>query len=68
MTTHIEVLAAVSRIVEQFDTAAIYITHDIAVVAQMAARLKVLLRGGAVEEAETRAMLSAPRENYTKSL
>ena len=68
VTTQIEVLAAIRDIVEQFDTAAIYITHDIAVVAQMADRIKVLLRGDEVEEAETRAMLSAPREDYTKSL
>lgn len=68
VTTQIEVLAAIRDIVEQSDTAAIYITHDLAVVAQMADRIKVLLRGDEVEEAETRAMLSAPREDYTKSL
>ena len=68
VTTQIEVLAAIRDIVEQFDTAAIYITHDLAVVAQMADRIKVLLRGDEVEEAETRAMLLAPREDYTKSL
>ena len=68
VTTQIEVLAAIRDIVEQFDTAAIYITHDLAVVAQMADRIKVLLRGDEVEEAETRAMLSTPREDYTKSL
>jgi len=68
VTTQIEVLAAIRDIVEQFDTAAIYITHDLAVVAQMADRIKVLLRGDEVEEAETREMLSHPREEYTKSL
>ena len=39
VTTQIEVLAAIRNIVEQFDTAAIYITHDLAVVAQMADRI-----------------------------
>ena len=68
VTTQIEVLAAIREIVEQFQTAAIYITHDLAVVAQMADRVKVLLRGDEVEEAETRTMLEAPREDYTKSL
>ena len=68
VTTQIEVLAAIREIVEQFQTAAIYITHDLAVVAQMADRVKVLLRGDEVEEAETRTMLGAPREDYTKSL
>ncbi|MBF9060516.1 nickel ABC transporter ATP-binding protein NikE [Rhodobacterales bacterium HKCCSP123] len=68
VTTQIEVLAAIRDIVRQFDTAAIYITHDLAVVAQAADRIKVLLRGEEVEEAETRQMLDAPREAYTKSL
>ena len=68
VTTQIEVLASIRDIVEQFDTAAIYITHDLAVVAQMADRIKVLLKGDEVEEAETRTMLSQPKEEYTKSL
>ncbi|MEL6957438.1 MAG: ABC transporter ATP-binding protein [Pseudomonadota bacterium] len=68
VTTQIEVLASIREIVEEFDTAAIYITHDLAVVAQMADKIKVLLRGDEVEESDTRTMLSAPREDYTKSL
>jgi len=68
VTTQIEVLAAIRDIVQQFDTAAVYITHDLAVVAQMADRIKVLLQGDEVEEADTRTMLSAPTEEYTKSL
>ncbi|MFW2588381.1 ABC transporter ATP-binding protein [Sagittula sp. SSi028] len=68
VTTQIEVLAAIRNIVEEFDTAAIYITHDLAVVAQMADRIKVLLKGDEVEEAETREMLSHPKQDYTKSL
>ena len=68
VTTQIEVLAAIRNIVDEFDTAAIYITHDLAVVAQMADRIKVLLKGDEVEEADTRTMLSAPTQAYTKSL
>lgn len=68
VTTQVEVLAAMRRIVEEFNTAAIYITHDLAVVAQMAHRIMVLRYGNLVEEAETRAMLKAPTQDYTKSL
>jgi peptide/nickel transport system ATP-binding protein len=68
VTTQVEVLAAIRDIVEQFHTAAIYITHDLAVVAQMADRIKVLRYGKSVEEAPTREMLTNPREDYTKSL
>ena len=68
VTTQVEVLAAMRDIVEQFNTAAIYITHDLAVVAQMAHRIMVLRYGNLVEEAPTRAMLKAPTQDYTKSL
>ena len=68
VTTQVEVLAAMRSIVEQFDTAAIYITHDLAVVAQMAHRIMVLRHGNLVEEATTRAMLKQPTQDYTKSL
>lgn len=68
VTTQVEVLAAMRDIVEQFDTAAIYITHDLAVVAQMAHRIMVLRHGKEVEEAPTRDMLETPKEDYTKTL
>jgi len=68
VTTQVEVLAAIRDIVEQFDTAAIYITHDLAVVAQMADRIMVLRYGCTVEEADTRTMLKAPAEDYTQTL
>jgi peptide/nickel transport system ATP-binding protein len=68
VTTQIEVLAAIRDVVTKLNTAAIYITHDLAVVAQMADRIKVLRRGHEVEEADTKTMLSAPKEEYTKSL
>ena len=68
VTTQVEVLAAMRDIVEQFNTAAIYITHDLAVVAQMAHRIMVLRYGNLVEEAPTRVMLKQPTQDYTKSL
>ena len=68
VTTQIEVLAAIRDIVDQFNTAALYITHDLAVVAQMADTIKVLLKGNEVEEASTEEMLNNPKEDYTKSL
>jgi peptide/nickel transport system ATP-binding protein len=68
VTTQVEVLAAMRDIVEQFNTAAIYITHDLAVVAQMAHRIMVLRYGKLVEEAPTRDMLKSPVQDYTKTL
>ena len=68
VTTQVEVLVAMRSIVEKFNTAALYITHDLAVVAQMADVIKVLRYGKEVEEADTRKMLKSPKEEYTKSL
>lgn len=68
VTTQVEVLASIRNIVEEFNTAAIYVTHDLAVVAQMADRIMVLRHGLTVEEAETRQMLASPTQEYTKTL
>ncbi len=68
VTTQVEVLASMREIVDQFNTAAIYITHDLAVVAQMADRIKVLRYGETIEDADTRTMLANPQKAYTKSL
>jgi peptide/nickel transport system ATP-binding protein len=68
VTTQIEVLAAIKDLVRHLDTAAIYISHDLAVIAQMADRIMVLRHGALVEEAPTRVMLANPRAAYTKSL
>ena len=68
VTTQVNVLAAIRKVVRRFNTAAIYITHDLAVVAQMADVIKVLRFGETMEEADTRKMLSHPEHPYTKSL
>ncbi len=68
VTTQIEVLAAIRDVVEQFDTAALYITHDLAVVAQMADSIMVLRHGDMVELGETHQLLDAPKERYTQDL
>ncbi len=68
VTTQIEVLAAIKDVVEQFDASAIYISHDLALVAQMANRIMVLRDGHLIEEGGTRSLLAAPREDYTRDL
>ena len=68
VTTQIEVLAAIKDVVKEFNTAAIYITHDLAVVAQMADRIMVLRYGDLVEEGDAREMLANPKDPYTADL
>jgi len=68
VTTQIEVLAAIKKITREFNTAAIYITHDLAVVAQVADRIMVLRYGELVEENNVRELLNNPKEEYTRAL
>ena len=68
VTTQIEVLTAIRNIVQEFNTAAIYITHDLAVVAQMADRIMVLQYGHLVEEGLGRDLMANPKEEYTQKL
>ncbi len=68
VTTQVEVLSAVRELVARSGTAAIYISHDLAVVAQLAHRIMVLRHGKLVEEGATRTMLAEPQEAYTRSL
>ena len=68
VTTQIEVLAAIKEIVRDFNTAALYITHDLAVVVQLADRIMVLRYGDLVEEGPTEQILNNPKEDYTRDL
>ncbi|MDE0920055.1 MAG: ABC transporter ATP-binding protein [Arenicellales bacterium] len=68
VTTQIEVLSAIKEAVRARASAAIYITHDLAVVAQVSDRIMVLRDGDLVEEGNTRTLLADPQENYTRRL
>ncbi len=68
VTTQIEVLAAIKKITREFKTAAIYITHDLAVVAQLADRIMVLKYGDLIEENNARELMANPKEDYTRAL
>ncbi|PYE84010.1 ABC transporter ATP-binding protein [Pseudoroseicyclus aestuarii] len=68
VTTQIDVLAAIKRAIEETGTAALYITHDLAVVAQVADDIMVLRHGETVEYGPTRQIIEAPEEGYTRAL
>jgi peptide/nickel transport system ATP-binding protein len=68
VTTQVDVLAAIKRAITEEDTAALYITHDLAVVAQIADRIMVLRFGEMVELGATEQILHRPRMDYTRAL
>jgi peptide/nickel transport system ATP-binding protein len=68
VTTQVEVLASFRKLIREYGTAAIYITHDLAVVAQIAEHIMVLRHGKMVEVGTSDQILQAPRQDYTRRL
>ena len=68
VTTQIEVLKTIKEIVIDRNVAAIYVTHDLAVVAQMADHLMVLRHGNLIEVNSTGQILKSPKQEYTQNL
>ncbi len=68
VTTQIDVLAAIKRAIEETGVAAIYITHDLAVVAQISDEIMVLRHGHTVEYGPVQQVIEQPREEYTRAL
>lgn len=68
VTTQIDVLMAIKEAIRDTGVAALYITHDLAVVAQVADEIMVLRHGKTVEWGQTDQIITAPREDYTRAL
>ncbi len=68
VTTQIEVLNAFKSVIQKEGAAAIYVTHDLAVVAQVADRIVVLYNGEVKEAGATEEIINNPRHPYTKRL
>ncbi len=68
VTTQIEVLALIRKLIHEYQTAALYISHDLAVVAQVADRIMVLRGGKMVELGTTEQILQAPKTEYARAL
>ncbi|AVB12546.1 MULTISPECIES: ABC transporter ATP-binding protein [Pseudomonas syringae group] len=68
VTTQIDVLRAFKRVVRERGATAVYVSHDLAVVAQMADQIVVLNGGRIIEQSSTAALLKGPEDAYTRSL
>ena len=68
VTTQIDVLAAIKEAIRDTGVAALYITHDLAVVAQVADDILVLRHGKKVEYGPVGQIINAPQEAYTQAL
>ncbi|MFV1591323.1 ABC transporter ATP-binding protein [Phaeobacter sp. JH20_36] len=68
VTTQIEVLMAIKEAIRDTGVAALYITHDLAVVAQVSDDIMVLRHGNMVEYGPVDQIINAPQEEYTQAL
>ncbi len=68
VTIQAEILALMDRLKRETGTAVMFITHDMAVVAQMADRVVVMFRGNKVEEGTVEEIFENPQHAYTKAL
>jgi len=68
VTTQIDVLRAFKRVVGERGATAVYVSHDLAVVAQMADQIVVLNGGEIFEHSATAPLLKGPAHEYTRSL
>lgn len=68
VTTQIDVLMAIKEAIADTGVAALYITHDLAVVAQVSDDIMVLRMGNTVEYGTTDQIINNPQEDYTKAL
>ena len=68
VTIQAEILALIDRLKRETGTAVMFITHDMAVVAQMADRVVVMFRGKKVEEGTVEEIFENPQHLYTKAL
>jgi peptide/nickel transport system ATP-binding protein len=68
VTTQIEVLHAFKTLIAENGTAAIYVSHDLSLVAQIADHILVLKNGRMVEYGTTEQIIAAPRHDYTRAL
>jgi peptide/nickel transport system ATP-binding protein len=68
VTVQAQILDLIGSLQDAFGMAVLFITHDMGVVAEIADRVQVMLRGDVVEQAEAREVFSRPRDPYTRRL
>ena len=68
LTVEAQILNLLSKLVDEYKTSIVYISHDLGVVAGLSDRIAVMYAGGIVEVAQTRELFDHPNHPYTEAL
>src|SRR3546814_11801921 len=68
VTTQVGLLRARKNVIREHHTSALFVSHDLSVVAQIADRIAVMLGGHLIETETTASILAQPRHDYTRQL
>jgi len=68
VTVQAQILALLGELQREYGLAMLFISHDLAVVGQVAGRVAVMRRGEMVETGECKRVLAAPEHAYTRTL
>ena len=68
VTTQKQILILIKELCEELNTAAIIISHDLRIIAEVSDRVLVMKDGRIVEEAESKEIFNKPKSDYAKLL
>jgi ABC-type dipeptide/oligopeptide/nickel transport system ATPase component len=68
VTVQAEILELLRRLREELGMSVLFISHDLAVIAELCDRIAVMERGRIVEEGPTERVLGRPEHDYTRRL
>lgn len=68
VTVQKQILDVIKRLREERGFAIVFVTHNLAIASAMCSKLCVMKQGRIIERGDTAAILSAPKEEYTKTL
>ena len=68
VTVQKDIIALLKTLQEEYKMSVIFISHDLALVSEIADRILVMYKGNIIESGDTKSVFKTPKEDYTKAL